>query len=132
MLFDFIIPAHSDFMPGIGEELIFDLQFVFRVSGRFLFIGSAEIPIFPERIFFTGDFNGGIGSTGYNYIINNGYKNAAQLAVSGDKHTHRTYENGDVLDYIFIKNVDLAIESYYVYDEKELSDHCPIYIDLSY
>jgi endonuclease/exonuclease/phosphatase family metal-dependent hydrolase len=101
-----------------------------KLQLQYLFEALPDFKDYP--IFFTGDFNGGIGSTGYNYIINNGYKNSAQLAVSGDKHTHRTYETGDVLDYIFIKNVDLAIESYYVYDEKELSDHCPIYIDLSY
>lgn len=85
--------------------------------------------------FFTGDFNGGIGSTGYNYVVNTQkFKNGAQLAKTGDKYTHATYETGDVLDYIFVKNMgaDFKVEGYHVYDSKKLSDHYPIYVDVTY
>ncbi len=83
--------------------------------------------------FFTGDFNGGIGSTGYNYVVSTkGFKNAAQLASSGDNYKHDTFETGGVLDYIFVKNMNFTVESYHVYDKKKLSDHYPIYIDVSY
>jgi endonuclease/exonuclease/phosphatase family metal-dependent hydrolase len=83
--------------------------------------------------FFTGDFNGGIGSTGYNYVVNTkGFKNAAQLAKKGDKYTHATFETGDVLDYIFVKNAKFTVESYHVYDAQKLSDHYPVYIDVTY
>ncbi len=83
--------------------------------------------------FFTGDFNGGIGSTGYNYVVNTkGFKNAAQLAKTGDKYSHATFETGDVLDYIFVKNMNFTVDSYHVYDAKKLSDHYPIYVDVTY
>lgn len=89
------------------------------------------MPDFGELpIVFTGDFNGAVDSTAYNFIVNTyGFDNSARKARMGDKYTKHTSDYGTI-DFIFIKNYNFTVKEYRVYTESSISDHYPVYIDV--
>jgi endonuclease/exonuclease/phosphatase family metal-dependent hydrolase len=93
------------------------------------------IELSPKRddipVFFTGDFNCSFESEGYNTITGTlGFVNSATKAVAGDKYTNQTSDYG-AIDFIFIKNYNFTVDKYTVYTEKKISDHRPVFIDIT-
>lgn len=82
-------------------------------------------------VFFTGDFNCSYESETYSTITGSlGFVNSATKATAGDKYTNQTSDYG-AIDFIFIKNYNFTVDNYTVYTEKKISDHRPVYIDVT-
>ena len=95
------------------------------------------LELVPKRddipVFFTGDFNCGIDSDAYNAITGSlGFKNSAMVAKAGTAATADTFVSGGTIDFVFIpKTHTFTVDNYTVYSEKVISDHRPIYIDIT-
>lgn len=100
------------------------------------------LPDYP--IVLTGDFNTSYNTvsfttTSYNHILSGGFRNAADLALSGDKPTDSSYSGyGEYtgllpIDFIFI-NDEHAMKPvlYEVCNEEMVSDHYAVYAELMY
>jgi endonuclease/exonuclease/phosphatase family metal-dependent hydrolase len=84
-------------------------------------------------VFFTGDFNCSFESEAYNTITGPlGFVNSATKAKTGTSAYENTFVSGGTIDFIFIpKNYNFTVDSYTVYTEKTISDHRPLYIDIT-
>ena len=84
-------------------------------------------------VFFTGDFNCGIDSDAYNAITGSlGFVNSATIAKTGTAATGDTFVSGGTIDFIFIpKTHNFTVDNYTIYTEKVISDHRPLYIDIT-
>ncbi|MBQ8187800.1 MAG: endonuclease/exonuclease/phosphatase family protein, partial [Clostridia bacterium] len=86
-------------------------------------------------IVLSGDFNTAAGTTAYEEILNGGVENSMDLAQT--KETGATYTNygksKSVIDFIFVNEEDIFVESYRVCGEKidgeYPSDHHPVLIE---
>ena len=78
----------------------------------------------------TGDFNEQPGGTVFSKMTNtHGYSSLAKIAATTDGQSHKTYEDGQIYDYIFIR--DASRIKALVYDVRtaieDNSDHYPLY-----
>ncbi len=86
-------------------------------------------------IVLTGDFNTASGTEAYKEILEGGVENSMNLAI--EKETGSTFTNygksKSVIDFVFVTEEDIAVESYRVCGEKidgdYPSDHHPVYIE---
>ena len=87
-----------------------------------------ELPSYVSIV--TGDFNEQPSGTVFSKMTNTyGYSSLAKIAATTDGQSHKTYEDGQIYDYIFIK--DKARIKALVYDVRTAieanSDHYPLY-----
>lgn len=88
-----------------------------------------ELPSYVSIV--TGDFNEQPSGTVFSKMTNTyGYSSLAKIAETTDGQSHKTYEDGQIYDYIFIK--DKSRIKALVYDVRtaieENSDHYPLYV----
>lgn len=100
-------------------------------------IRNANTENYPVIV--TGDFNADIRGDAYAKMDDSGYQNVAEAAKTSDgkyKYTFNGLASNDgkmIIDYVWVEEeTEFGIRTYKVCDEKTVSDHYALYVELQY
>ena len=100
-------------------------------------IDTANTENYPVIV--TGDFNADIRGSAYKKMDGSGYQNVAEVAKNSDgkyKYTFNGLASNDgrmIIDFVWVEEeTDFGVRTYKVCDEKTVSDHYALFVELQY